>query len=357
MLEPFAESPHKRWNPLVREWVLVSPHRLQRPWQGKVEEAHRDERPRYDPKCYLCPGNERAGGARNPDYKDVFVFDNDFAALLPGAAPAARDSASGLVRARVERGLCRVVCFSPRHDLTLAEMDAPAVRRVVEAWTEQHADLGARPDVRWVQIFENKGAIMGCSNPHPHGQIWATETLPSEAAKEDGAQREFHDAHGRAMLDDYRAFEEAEGERIICANDGWLAVVPFWAKWPFEAMVLPRGAVRSLADMDDAARASLAALLVELAARYDNLFLTSFPYTMGIHQAPTDGEANEHWRLHFHFYPPLLRSATVQKFMVGFEMLGMPQRDITAESAAERLRALPSRHYKHSPHGAQEAGR
>ena len=350
MLDAFKETPHKRWNPLVREWVLVSPHRLQRPWQGKVEEVAGDNRPAHDPKCYLCPGNERANGARNPDYKHTFVFDNDFMALLPGAAPAEYNSPSSIIRARVERGLCRVICFSPRHDLTLARMDAPAIRLVVDTWGEQYQELGARREVRWVQVFENKGAIMGCSNPHPHGQVWATESLPNEAHKEDASQLEFFEAHQRARLDDYLSFEDSANERIVCSNEHWCAVVPFWAKWPFETMILTRTGARSLADLDDAARDSLASILRELTARQDNLFLTSFPYTMGIHQAPTDGEPNDHWRLHFHFYPPLLRSATVQKFMVGFEMLAMPQRDITAESAAGRLRALsPTHHKQESP--------
>lgn len=347
MIEHLSETPHKRFNPLAREWILVSPHRLKRPWQGKVDEVAPDNRPAYDPKCYLCPGNDRAGGAKNPDYAETFVFTNDFAALLPDASGPAVDETHGLFQARPEPGICRVICFSPRHDLTLAQMDAAGIRRVVDVWAEEYADLGAKPNIGCVQIFENKGAIMGCSNPHPHGQVWATGSLTTEMEKEDASQRDYAAANGgRALLDDYAAREIELGTRVIAANDHWVALVPFWAKWPFEVMVAARGPYRSLLDLDGGARDALAAVLREVTARYDNLFRVSFPYTMGIHQAPTDGGDYDHWRMHFHFYPPLLRSATVQKFMVGFEMLGMPQRDLTPEQAADRLRSLSPTHYR-----------
>jgi len=347
MLQSFLETPHRRYNPLTREWILVSPHRLQRPWQGKVEDLPPENRPRRDPKCYLCPGNERAGGHRNPDYGGTYVFTNDFAALLPRATPHAISLHDGLIRAQSERGTCRVICFSPRHDLTLAEMEETDIRRVIDVWADQYDELAAEDHISSIQIFENKGQLMGCSNPHPHGQIWATEELPTEVAKEDDAQREYADAHyGRTLLDDYLETELGLRERVVYENESWAVVVPFWAKWPFEAMVLSKDSVKRITDLDGAPRDRLASALRSLTTRYDNLFRVSFPYTMGIHQAPADGEDNDHWRLHFHFYPPLLRSATVQKFMVGFEMLGMPQRDLTPESAAQRLRELPETHYR-----------
>lgn len=347
MLEKLLATPHKRFNPLTGEWVLVSPHRLQRPWQGKVEEIASDQRPEYDPKCYLCPGNERAGGVRNPDYTGTFVFENDFAALLPDASVHEVNEGDGLLRARSERGICRVICFAPRHDLTLPEMTPGQIRAVVEVWTAQYLELGARDTIAHVQIFENKGAIMGCSNPHPHGQIWATETLPVEPAREDAAQRAWAETRGgRCLLCDYAALEAKAGERIICENDSWLAVVPFWAKWPFETLLLSKRHTRHLGDLTEGERADLALVLKRLLTRYDNLFQVAFPYTMGFHQAPVTPGRHDHWHLHAHFYPPLLRSATVQKFMVGFEMLGTPQRDITPEGAAGRLRDLPEVHYR-----------
>ncbi len=330
---------HKRYNALTGEWILVSPHRLQRPWQGKVEDLPPDTRPAYDTKCYLCPGNERAGGHRNPGYTGTFVFTNDFSALLPDAAPGSMDR-DGLLVARSERGLCRVICFSPRHDLTMPDLSPADIRGVVDVWAAETAELAARPDIGYVQVFENKGAIMGCSNPHPHGQIWATETMPVEPDKEDRMQAAFLAGRGGDLLGAVLDAEIAAGERIVCRNDEWVALVPFWAKWPFETMVVPVRRFASLPQLDDAARDGLADVLRRLTARYDNLFRVSFPYTMGFHQAPADGADHPHWRLHAHFYPPLLRSATVQKFMVGFEMLATPQRDITAEGAAARLREL-----------------
>jgi len=344
-MDPFI-SPHRRFNPLTNEWVLVSPHRVQRPWQGQVEKVPSETRPAYDPNCYLCPGNERAGGTRNPQYDHTFVFDNDFAALLP-AVPSAVSSAHGwLMRAEPERGRCRVICFSPRHDLTLPEMELPDLRRVVDVWTEQYLDLGARPFINHVQLFENKGAMMGCSNPHPHGQVWANEHLPNEPAKEHRSQRAYYDENGSCLLCDYLAVELRDRSRLIYNNDAFAALVPFWAVWPFETLVLSKRHVTGLDELVDGERDDLADLIKRLTTRYDNLFGVSFPYSMGWHQRPTDGASHPAWHLHAHFYPPLLRSATIKKFMVGYEMLGMPQRDLTAETAAERLRALPEVHYK-----------
>ncbi|MFN8505645.1 UDP-glucose--hexose-1-phosphate uridylyltransferase [Kouleothrix sp.] len=346
-----SNHPHRRYNPLSQEWVLVSPHRTQRPWQGQVEQTAPEQRPAYDPACYLCPGNERAGGLHNPQYEHTFVFTNDFAALLPDTpagefARGAEGADTPLLRAVSERGTCRVVCFSPRHDLTLAEMDVAALASVVDIWVAQYQELGALPQIGYVQIFENRGAMMGASNPHPHGQIWATEHLPLNVAREQAAQAEYYAAHGRTLLGDYLAIEEGDGARLVVANDHFVALVPFWAVWPFETLVISRRPVGALPDLTAAERAGLADILRSLTTRYDNLFNVSFPYSMGFHQRPTDGQEHPEWHLHAHFYPPLLRSATVRKFMVGFELLAEAQRDITAESAAARLRELPALHYR-----------
>jgi UDPglucose--hexose-1-phosphate uridylyltransferase len=341
-LAALAEHPHRRRNALTGEWVLVSPHRTQRPWQGQVEKHARSKRPAYDPTCYLCPGNARAGGATNPQYTGTFVFDNDFAALRPGPAPdTAPPSEDELLVASAEPGRCRVICFSPRHDLTLPDMDLPAIRGVVDLWAEQYAELGSDPAIGHVQIFENKGEVMGASNPHPHGQIWAQASVPLHVARETERQRAHHDRHGRTLLADYLAEELRRDERIVCANDAFVALVPWWAVWPFETLVLARRPAAHLGELTDAERDGLADIVQRLTRRYDNLFDVSFPYSAGIHQAPTDGLAHPEWHLHMHFYPPLLRSATVRKFLVGYEMLGEPQRDLTAETAAARLRALP----------------
>lgn len=339
----FEEYPHRRLNPLTGEWVLVSPHRAKRPWLGQVEKPPIERRPQYDPGCYLCPGNARAGGAINPPYEATYVFTNDFAALLPDS-PQAEQDASPLFQAQSVRGTSRVVCFSPRHDLTLPEMPVESIARVVDVWAEQTAELGQ--DYRWVQVFQNKGAMMGSSNPHPHGQIWAGNRTPNEPAKEDRRQRDYTQQQGSVMLVDYARAEQEREERIVVANDDWLAVVPYWAVWPFETLLMPRRHVRQLPDLSPAERRSLAEILKQLLVKYDNLFEVAFPYSMGWHGAPFDGEANDHWQLHAHFYPPLLRSATVRKFLVGYEMLAEVQRDITAEGAAARLRALPDIHYK-----------
>jgi len=335
-----AETPHRRFNPLTGEWVLVSPHRALRPWQGQVERPAPEQRPAYDPACYLCPGNERAGGVRNPGYTGTFVFTNDFAALKPDAGDAGVD-VDGLLVARSEPGTARVICFSPRHDLSLPDMEVPAIRAVVDLWAEQYAELGSRPEIGHVEIFENKGAAMGASNPHPHGQVWAQRSVPLIPAREGERQAEHHARHGRTLLEDYLRLELEREERMVCANDVWVALVPFWAVWPFETLVLPRRAVASLPALDDGERDGLADILQRLTRRYDNLFGVSFPYSAGFHQAPTDGLPHPEWHLHMHFYPPLLRSATVKKFMVGYEMLGEPQRDVTPESSAARLRGLP----------------
>jgi UDPglucose--hexose-1-phosphate uridylyltransferase len=345
-----TDHPHRRYNPLTGEWVLVSPHRTQRPWQGQVERPPQETRPLYDPNCYLCPGNERAGRKRNPVYESTFVFTNDFSALLPDT-PTAPPIDHPLLRLESERGTCRVICFSPRHDLTLPEMALDDIRQGVDVWAEQAADLGGR--YRWVQIFENKGEIMGCSNPHPHGQVWAGDALPNEPAKEERQQRAYFEEHSAPLLLDYTDLEKDQGERLVVENGDWLAVVPYWAVWPFEVLLLARRHVLRLPDLSGAERNSLADVLKHLLTKYDNLFETSFPYSMGWHGAPTDPSSNSgqdypHWQLHAHFYPPLLRSATVKKFMVGYEMLAEPQRDLTAEQAAERLRGLSEVHYQTS---------
>jgi UDPglucose--hexose-1-phosphate uridylyltransferase len=336
------ESPHRRYNPLTGEWLLVSPHRNQRPWLGQVEKAPPQDLPAYDPACYLCPGNSRAGGKQNPQYISTFVFENDFPALLPNAV-VADESQSALLVSRSVSGTCRVVCFSPRHHLTLAEMPVPEIRQVIDTWAEQILDLGRT--YRWVQVFENKGAVMGCSNPHPHGQIWALDALPDGPEMEDRHQSAYFAGHNANLLVDYAQLELSLQERLVVENEHWIVVVPYWAVWPFETLLLPRQPVQRLPDLTAEQRAALADVLKRILVRYDNLFETAFPYSMGWHGAPPGSDA-PYWQLHAHFYPPLLRSATVKKFMVGFEMLGEPQRDLTPEQAAARLRELSGVHYK-----------
>jgi UDPglucose--hexose-1-phosphate uridylyltransferase len=341
----FNDYPHRRWNPLTESWVLVSPHRANRPWQGQLEKNTEAILPTYDPTCYLCPGNTRANGEVTPDYTDVFVFDNDFAAILPDN-PLEGFQEAQLFRAEPERGWCRVICFSPRHDLTVPEMEQGAIRKVVDLWRQAYLEMGQLPHINHVQIFENKGAIQGCSNPHPHGQIWAQEHVPDEPLAKQEAQEKYFAQHGHTLLFDYIAEEIKKGERILFDNGHFVGLVPFWAVWPFEAMIIPKRAMPSIAALTEAECDAFADAYRQLTVRYDNLFETSFPYSAGIHQAPTDGKAHPEWHWHMAFYPPLLRSATVKKFMVGYEMLAEPQRDITAERAAFILKTLPSNHYK-----------
>jgi UDPglucose--hexose-1-phosphate uridylyltransferase len=338
------DSSHRRFNPLTRDWVLVSPHRTDRPWQGQTERRAEATAPAYDPDCYLCPGNPRANGECNPPYAGTLAFDNDFAALRRDA-PTDEVNEDGLLVARGEPGVCRVICFSPRHDLTLSRMNVPDIVSVVEVWGEEYRRLGSLGSINSVQIFENRGSIMGASNPHPHCQIWASHGLPNELAKEAVAQSDYLALHQSCLLCDYLALEEKAGERIVCQNEHFVVLVPFWAVWPFETMLLPRRHIGALDESSTDEAVALANILGRLTIRYDNLFEAPFPYSMGFHQRPTDGYPHPDWHFHGHFYPPLLRSATVRKFMVGFEMLGSPQRDITAESAAQRLRNLPAVHY------------
>jgi UDPglucose--hexose-1-phosphate uridylyltransferase len=335
----FKENPHRRFNPLTREWILVSPHRTERPWLGQVEKSVADTPLTYDPSCYMCPGNARAAGARNPNYPATFVFENDYPALLV-ETPQHQLDKDGLMVACSESGVCRVVCFSPRHDLTISGMQQSELRCVVDVWAQQFEELGARPDIEYVQIFENHGALMGASNPHPHCQIWATASVPNEPAKEQISQQEYFACHKTCLVCAYLELERRLGERIIFENSHFTALVPFWAIWPFETAVIPRRHLGAMPDLTAEERNSLADLLRRLTVRYDNLFHVSFPYSMGFHQSPTDRKPHPECHLHAHFYPPLLRSATVRKFMVGFEMLGTPQRDITPEAAAARLREV-----------------
>ncbi len=338
------DDPHRRRNPLTGEWVLVSPHRTKRPWKGEVEELPTDRLPAYDPGCYLCPGNARAGDARNPAYEGTFVFVNDFSALLP-EAPSGRYERGELLLAESERGLCKVICFSPRHDLTLARMSVEEIAPVIDTWIDQYVEIGGLDYVAYVQIFENRGAMMGNSNPHPHCQIWASEHVPLAAASETERQHEYRADRGGCLLCDYLRIELESAERVVFENESFAVLVPFWAVWPYEVMLLPKGHHASIDTLSREERRGLADAIRRLGCRYDNLFRTSFPYSMGAHQRPTDGGDYPGWHLHFHYYPPLLRSATVRKFMVGYEMLGTPQRDITPEGAAATLRGLSEIHY------------
>lgn len=331
------EHPHRRYNRLTGEWVLVSPHRAKRPWQGKVEEHSREALPRYDPECYLCPGNKRISGLVNPKYEQTYVFTNDFQALQPEGGDAL-DEDDRLLRSAEVRGTCRVVCYSPRHDLTLAEMDPEMIRSVIDCWAEQFSELGQT--FYWVQVFENKGAMMGASNPHPHGQIWALDTLPNEPFKEDSNQRAYTEREGGVLLLECLQEELETYERVVVENESWVALVPYWAIWPYETLIVPKRHVLRLPDLGNEERNQLAQVMKVLLLRYDALFNAPFPYSMGWHGAPFDEGPNDHWQLHAHFYPPLLRSATVKKFSVGFEMLAEAQRDLTAETAAARLRDL-----------------
>jgi UDPglucose--hexose-1-phosphate uridylyltransferase len=336
-----TEDPHRRLNPLTNEWVLVSPHRAGRPWQGQLEKLSGHREPEYDPSCYLCPGNSRVGGVVNPKYASTFVFDNDFAALKPAVRHDRLDLENrGLIVAEGEPGLCRVICFSPRHDLTLSTMPSKDIENVIRTWAGQFQELGAVPEINHVQIFENRGSAMGASNPHPHCQIWSTHSIPDIPTKELACQRAYFHSHQACLLCDYLHLEEQDPIRMVCQNQGFAAVVPFWAVWPFEVMICSRRHLGNLLDLDGEEVILLAQILQQVTSAYDKVFEVPFPYSMGFHQSPTDGNDHDEWHFHAHFYPPLLRSATIRKFMVGFEMLGMPQRDITPESAASHLRSL-----------------
>lgn len=341
----FTKHPHRRLNLLTGEWVQVSPHRTKRPWQGQEEDTAGEKKPEYDPGCYLCPGNERAGDAKNPEYSSTFSFVNDFSALLPDSSNEEVNDGDLLI-AKGERGLCKVICFSPRHDLTLPEMELSQVEEVVDLWVKEYRELGEKPFINYVQIFENKGEVMGCSNPHPHGQIWAQETIPDEPAKELRQFKAHYEKYGRTLLADYLKLELERGERLVVENAHFAVVVPFWAFWPFETLVISKRPFAHLTDMSDSEKKALADIVRKLTIKYDNIFKVSFPYSAGHHPAPTDGEEHPEWHYHMHFYPPLLRSATIKKFRVGYEMLANPQRDITAEYSAGLLRELPEVHYK-----------
>ncbi|HLS97002.1 MAG TPA: UDP-glucose--hexose-1-phosphate uridylyltransferase [Sphingobacterium sp.] len=341
----FSEQPHKRKNLLTGEYILVSPHRSKRPWQGQVEDLAPDDRPQYDPKCYLCPGNARADGTRNPEYKDSFVFINDFSALLADTALDSFDEENLLI-AETERGICKVISFSPRHDLTLPEMAVGEIAAVVDLWQREFGDLSKHEWIKYIQIFENKGSIMGCSNPHPHGQIWAQSSIPVEINKEAAQQLSYFNKNNRTLLQDYISLELKKDERIIVDNAHFVVVVPFWAAWPYETMIVSKRAVPSILEFTEEEKVDLAKTLQELTIRYDNIFATSFPYSAGMHQAPVNSGDQAGWHWHMHFYPPLLRSATVKKFMVGYEMLANPQRDITPEQAAATLKQQETVHYK-----------
>ncbi|WBV57077.1 UDP-glucose--hexose-1-phosphate uridylyltransferase [Chryseobacterium daecheongense] len=340
-----TKHPHRRYNPLLNEWILVSPQRANRPWQGQREKTAADNRPAYDPDCYLCSGNIRANGARNPDYKGTYVFNNDFGALLNEEVDFS-EGHSGFFTLLPERGINRVVCFSEDHSLTLPEMSVEQIKNVVDAWQAQFIELAAFDHINYIQIFENKGSIMGCSNPHPHGQIWAQSSVPAMVQKTQDQLKSYFEKNKRTLLEDYIEQEITAGERMVTENENFAALVPFWASWPYETMIISKQQRENIAAFSEDEKESLAAILKELTTIYDNLFETSFPYSAGIHQSPTDGKQHPEWHFHMHFYPPLLRSAEVKKFMVGYEMLAEPQRDITPEQSAAILRNLPRIHYK-----------
>jgi UDPglucose--hexose-1-phosphate uridylyltransferase len=339
------EHSHTRLNILTGDWILVSPHRMKRPWQGKVEELPKDDRPVYEPTCNLCPGNKRSDDSVNPDYKNTFVFTNDFSALLNETAQGEINEENLLV-AKSESGICRVICFSPDHSLTLPLMDEAAIVKVIELWQKEFEDLASNPSIKYIQIFENKGDVMGCSNPHPHGQIWASSSIPLELAKETAQQRLYFEKHGKSLLSNYLDVELKQKERIVIENEHFVALVPFWAVWPYETMIVSKRHIQAITQFTTEEKKAFASILKKLTIKYDNLFNASFPYSAGMHQMPVNDGAHDEWHWHMHFYPPLLRSATVKKFMVGYEMLANPQRDITPEMAAVTLQGLPEIHYK-----------
>ena len=340
-----TDHPHRRYNPLLDEWILVSPQRAKRPWQGQNEAISDEKKPEYDETCYLCPGNHRITGGTNPNYESCYVFDNDFPALL-------KDEVSSdvvqedLFKINPERGINRVICFSPKHNVTLAEMQVPEIENVVRVWKEQYLELGAISYINHVQIFENKGSVMGCSNPHPHGQIWAQSSLPTQVKRTQDNLLKYFQKTEKSLLKDYLESELQKKERIIAENEHFVLLVPFWATWPYETMIISKRHFSSIAEITEEEIKSYAEMIQIITVKYDNLFKTSFPYSAGIHQAPTDGLDHEEWHFHMHFYPPLLRSATVKKFMVGYELLAEAQRDLTAEQSAEILRNLSIQHYK-----------
>jgi UDPglucose--hexose-1-phosphate uridylyltransferase len=348
-LNEIKKYPHRRLNPLTGDWILVSPQRSQRPWMGQMEKVVEEVLPKYDPQCYLCPGNLRAGGEKNSLYKETFAFTNDFSALSSDI-PQNSVSVSGLIEASSEKGICRVICFSPDHNLTLAQMDTVDIKKVVDVWVDEYIGLGSKPFINYIQIFENKGSIMGCSNPHPHGQIWAQESIPDIPKREDAMQKNYYDANNeKSLLEEYMNLEVKMNERVLFSTDFFIALVPFWATWPFESMIISKRRISNISLLTEEEKLDLAKAYKKIAVMYDNLFEVSFPYSAGIHQSPTNTPDNSHWHLHVHFFPPLLRSATVKKFMVGYEMLANAQRDITPEQAAAKLRMLPEVHFKNTP--------
>jgi UDPglucose--hexose-1-phosphate uridylyltransferase len=347
------EHSHTRLNVLTGDWVLVSPHRMKRPWQGKREDLPSDDRPSYDSSCYLCPGNQRSDGSINPPYTDSFVFTNDFSALLADT-PIGEVNNQDLLVAKSESGICRVICFSADHSLTLPLMSNEDIVSLIKLWVKEYMDLSANPDIRYIQIFENKGDVMGCSNPHPHGQIWASSSIPLEIAKETTRQKMYYDQHGKSLLSAYIDIEEEKKERIVIENEHFIAIVPYWAVWPYETMIVSRRHVQNIVNFTSYEQKSFADILRRLTIKYDNLYQISFPYSAGMHQCPANDGSHAEWHWHMHFYPPLLRSATVKKFMVGYEMLANPQRDITPEVAAATLRNLSDIHYKVSKSKAIE---
>ncbi len=342
-MQEFNDNPHKRFNILTGEWVLVSPHRTKRPWQGKNEEPAKFAQESYDKSCYLCPGNTRASGHVNPAYTKPFSFTNDFSALLQNIPEA--ESTNGLLKAKSESGICKVICFSPNHALTLPLMHIEEITQVAKLWQEEYESLGKKEGINYIQIFENKGAVMGCSNPHPHGQIWAQRSIPEEIIKKTRQQKQYWKQHKKSLLESYLDQELILKERILIENDDFVVLVPYWAVWPYETMVIPRRKVRDISQLTASEVRNFADAIKKLTIKYDNIFKTSFPYSAGIHQAPTDGMEHEEWHMHMSFYPPLLRSSTVKKFMVGYEMFADPQRDITAEQAATTIRSQSDLHY------------